>query len=135
MKGEAWLFTGTALFFAATTVVYGWFSADPAGTSALCVSFVMSALVAAFLWRQHVRGGERPEDRGDAEVLEVSGREIFFPDRSYFPAVTALGAALTAVGVVQGLWLCLIGFGVLAPGILGFAFQHLEHPEHAERPE
>ncbi|MFH7593704.1 cytochrome c oxidase subunit 4 [Streptomyces racemochromogenes] len=129
MKAEAWLFTGTALFFAATTVVYRWFSADPAGSSALCVSFVMSGLVAAFLWRQHRRGGERPEDRGDAEVREVSGRRLFFPDRSFHPVLTAAGTALMGLGVVQGLWLFLIGLGVLAPGILGFAFQNLDHAE------
>ncbi|RKT06627.1 cytochrome c oxidase subunit IV [Streptomyces sp. 3211.6] len=129
MKAEAWLFTGTSLFFGATTVVYRWFSTDPAGSSALCVSFIMSGLVAAFLWRQHRRGGERPEDRGDAEVLEASGRRIFFPDRSYYPVLTAVGAALSALGVVQGLWLFLIGFGVLAAGIFGFAFQNLDHPE------
>ncbi|MEW1639604.1 cytochrome c oxidase subunit 4 [Streptomyces sp. NPDC093801] len=129
MKGEAWLFTGTALFFGATTAVYRWLSDDPAGSSALCVSFVMSGLVAAFLWRQYRRGGERPEDRGDAEVPEAAGRRIFFPDRSYFPVLTAAGAALSALGVVQGLWLFLIGFGVLVPGVLGFAFQNLGHPE------
>ncbi|MEU3406717.1 cytochrome c oxidase subunit 4 [Streptomyces sp. NPDC006670] len=129
MKAEAWLFTGTALFFGATAVVYRWLSTDPAGSSALCVSFLMSALVAAFLWRRHRRGGERPEDRDDAEVREASGRRTFFPDRSHYPVLTALGAALAGLGVVQGLWLFLIGFGALAAGILGFAFQNLDHPE------
>ncbi|MEV0414295.1 cytochrome c oxidase subunit 4 [Streptomyces sp. NPDC050448] len=129
MKGEAWLFTGVALFFGATTVVYRWFSRDPAGSSALCVSFIMSSLVAAFLWRQFRRGGERPEDREAAEVQEAGGRRGFFPARSHSPVLAAAGSALIALGVVEGLWLCLIGFGVLLPGILGFAFQNLGHPE------
>ncbi|MEU6756316.1 cytochrome c oxidase subunit 4 [Streptomyces sp. NPDC046685] len=129
MKGEAWLFTGTALFFGATTVVYGWFSREPAGSAALCVSFVMASLVAAFLWRQYRRGGARPEDREEAEVREAGGRTAFFPARSYFPVLAAVGTALIGLGVVQGLWLCLIGFGVLLPGVLGFAFQNLGHDE------
>ncbi|MGE7389659.1 cytochrome c oxidase subunit 4 [Streptomyces sp. NPDC004126] len=129
MRGEAWLFTGTALFFGAATAVYGWLSDEPAGIAALCVCFLMSALVAAFLWRQYRRGGERPEDRADAEVGEASGRRVFFPARSPYPVLTAAGSALVGLGVVQGLWLCLIGFGVLLPGVLGFAFQNLEHPE------
>ncbi|MFD7260319.1 cytochrome c oxidase subunit 4 [Streptomyces sp. NPDC059874] len=129
MKGEAWLFTGTALFFGATTVFYGWLSGEPAGSAALCVSFVMSSLVAAFLWRQYRRGGERPEDLDEAEVRDAGGRRLYFPARSYFPVLAAAGSALIGLGVVQGLWLCLIGFGVLLPGILGFAFQNLGHPE------
>ncbi len=51
MKGEAWLFTGTAVFFGATTLVYGWLAREPAGIAALCVSFIMASLVAAYLWR------------------------------------------------------------------------------------
>ncbi|MCX5376202.1 cytochrome c oxidase subunit 4 [Streptomyces sp. NBC_00091] len=129
MKGEAWLFTGTALFFGATTVVYRWLSDEPAGSAALCVSFVMSGLVAAFLWRQYRRGGERPEDREGAEVREADGRRVFFPGRSCYPVLAAAGSALVGLGVVQGLWLSLIGFGVLLPGVLGFAFQNLGHPE------
>ncbi|WP_329200319.1 MULTISPECIES: aa3-type cytochrome oxidase subunit IV [unclassified Streptomyces] len=129
MKGEAWLFTGTAAFFAVTAAVYGWFSPDPAGRAALCVSFGMSALVAAFLWRQRARGGERPEDRGAAEVRDTAGRRLYFPARSFAPVLTAAGNALIGLGVVQGLWLCLVGFGVLLPGVLGFAFQELGHPE------
>ncbi|MBT2408093.1 MULTISPECIES: cytochrome c oxidase subunit 4 [unclassified Streptomyces] len=129
MKGEAWVFTGVALFFGATTAVYGWFAHEPAGIAALCVSFVMSSLVAAFLWRQYRRGGERPEDRKTSEVRDAAGRRTYFPARSYFPVLAAAGSALVGLGVVEGLWLCLIGFGVLLPGILGFAFQNLGHPE------
>lgn len=129
MKGEAWLFTGVALFFGATTVVYGWFSREPAGIAALYVAFLMSSLVAAFLWRQYRRGGERPEDRAAAEVREAGGRRGFFPARSYSPVLAAAGSALIGLGVVEGLWLSLIGFGVLLPGILGFAFQNLGHPD------
>ncbi|WP_329375997.1 cytochrome c oxidase subunit 4 [Streptomyces sp. NBC_01351] len=131
MKGEAWLFTATALFFGVTTAVYAWLSQEPAGSAALCVSFVMSSLVAAYLWRQYRRGGERPEDRGEAEVREADGRRLYFPARSYFPVLAAAGSALIGLGVVQGLWLCLIGFGVLLPGVLGFAFQNLDRPDTA----
>ncbi|MFD6970554.1 cytochrome c oxidase subunit 4 [Streptomyces sp. NPDC059979] len=129
MKGEAWLFTGTALFFAATTLVYGRLARDPAGVAALGVSFVMAGLVAAYLWRQYRRDGSRPEDRPEAEIREAAGRRAFFPARSYFPVLAAAGTALVGLGVVQGLWLCLIGFGVLLPGVLGFAFQNLDHED------
>lgn len=123
MKAEAWLFSGVAVFFAVTGGIYAWFSDDPAGIAALAVSFLMSALIAAFLWRQFGRGGYRPEDRKGAQVRVAAGRRFSFPARSYAPAVTAAGTALVGLGVVQGLWLALIGFGVLVPGIFGFVFR------------
>ena len=111
MRGEAWLFTGVALFFVATGAVYAAFAPDPAGIAALAVSALMSALIAAFLWRKNVR------------VKEAGGKREYFPARSYFPVITAAGTALMGLGVVRGLWLFLIGVGVLFPGVYGFAFQ------------
>ena len=48
----------------------------------------------------------------------------FFPDESHWPVLTALGFALAATGVVFGLWLFLIGLGVLALGVFGMVFQY-----------
>ncbi|MBV7672990.1 cytochrome c oxidase subunit 4 [Streptomyces halstedii] len=124
MKGEAWLFTGVAGFFAVTCAVYAAFSSDPAGFSALAVSFLMSALIAAYLWWGHGRTGPRPEDRRDARVREKGGTRSFFPARSYYPVISAAGTALIGLGVVHGLWLFLIGVGVLVPGVYGFVFQN-----------
>ncbi|MGC4951430.1 cytochrome c oxidase subunit 4 [Streptomyces sp. DT224] len=124
MRGEAWLFSGVALFFAVTCAVYAVFAPDPAGIAALAVSGLMAALVSAFLWRQAHRTAPRPEDRGDARVQEVSGRRGYFPARSYYPAISAAGTALLGLGTVQGLWLFLIGVGVLIPGVYGFVFQN-----------
>lgn len=122
MRAEAWLFSGVAVFFAVTGGIYLRYASDPAGGAALAVSFLMSALIAAFLWRQFQRGGPRPEDRGAAPVAEGAGRRFSFPARSYAPVTAAVGTALIGLGVVQGLWLALIGFGVLAPGVYGFVF-------------
>jgi hypothetical protein len=124
VKGEAWLFTGVAVFFAVTCAVYGAFAPDPAGIAALAVSGLMSALIAACLWWGYRRVGRRPEDRKDAQVREVSGKRAFFPARSYFPVISAAGTALLGLGTVQGLWLFLIGVGVLIPGVYGFVFQN-----------
>ncbi|MYX74961.1 cytochrome c oxidase subunit 4 [Streptomyces sp. SID3915] len=126
MRGEAWLFTGVALFFAVTGSVYAAFSTDPAGIAALLVSFLMSALIAGFLWWGYASVGRRPEDRKDAQVREVGGRRAYFPARSYFPVLTAAGTALLGLGTVEGLWLFLIGAGVLVPGVYGFVLQNAD---------
>ncbi|MFG2637979.1 cytochrome c oxidase subunit 4 [Streptomyces sp. NPDC048362] len=124
MNAETALFAGVSVFFGASATVYGWFSAEPAGTAALAVACLMSALVAFFLVRQHAKTGSLPQDQKGAAVHETTGPVDFFPPRSGFPVLTALGTALLALGLVYGLWLFLLGVGVIAPGIGGFVFQY-----------
>ncbi|MER6013308.1 cytochrome c oxidase subunit 4 [Streptomyces bluensis] len=129
MKVEAFLFAGVAAFFAVTAGLYGWWSGEPAGTAALVIAFLMGGVVSFFCAVQYRRKGRRPQDRRDAEVAEASGPLEFFPPNSPWPLVTACGAALTATGVVYGLWLFLIGVGVLARGVLGMVFQYVHRRE------
>lgn len=124
MKTEAALFAGVAVFFGGTAALYQAWSGEPAGTAALVVAFAMAALVSFFCAVQYHRRGLRPQDRKDAEVTDAAGPLEFFPPHSSWPIVTGLGFTLTAVGVVFGLWLFLIGFGVLAAGVLGLVFQY-----------
>jgi Cytochrome c oxidase subunit IV len=126
VKVEAWLFIVVAAFFAVTTAVYRWFTDDPAGTTALLVSMLMSGLIAVFLIVQRRKRGDRPEDRKDGEVRERAGPLDFFSPRSAYPVITAVGFTAAALGVVYGLWLFLIGVGVVGCGVFGFVFQHLD---------
>ncbi|MFC8521113.1 cytochrome c oxidase subunit 4 [Streptomyces sp. NPDC057257] len=126
MKSEALLFAGVAAFFLVADTVYAWFSREPAGIAALTVSFVMSSLIAFFSLINYRRKGARPEDRPSAEIRERGGRIGFFPPHSRYPVVTALGVTTLAIGVVYGLWLFLIGFGLLAVGVSGLVFEYAE---------
>ncbi|MFV0137629.1 cytochrome c oxidase subunit 4 [Streptomyces sp. HMX87] len=124
MKTEARLFTGVAVFFAVTAIGYGWFSEEPAGTAFLIVAFLMAALVAFFLFMQYRRRGFRAQDRRDAEVVDTAGPLDFFPPHSPWPITVAVGSVVVALGVVYGLWLALIGVGVLGLGVFGLVFQY-----------
>ncbi|MGW2074014.1 aa3-type cytochrome oxidase subunit IV [Streptomyces sp. NPDC001953] len=124
MKVEALLFGGVALFFAAAAALYGAWSGEPAGTAVLIVAFGMAAVVSFFCAVQYRRRGRRPQDRTDAEVADAAGPLEFFPPHSPWPLVTALGFSIAALGVVYGLWLFLIGAGVLARAVLGMVFQY-----------
>ncbi|GAA3837675.1 aa3-type cytochrome oxidase subunit IV [Streptomyces chiangmaiensis] len=124
MKIEALLFGGVAVFFAGTAALYGAWSGEPAGTAALIVAFGMAGVISFFCAVQYRRRGRRPQDRADAEVADAAGPLEFFPPHSPWPVVTALGFAVAALGVVYGLWLFLIGVGVLAWGVLGMVFQY-----------
>ncbi|MFJ8109297.1 cytochrome c oxidase subunit 4 [Streptomyces sp. NPDC096132] len=125
MRTEAWLFGGVALFFAGVAVFYGiWSHWDPAGTAALVVAALMAAVISFFCAMNYRRRGRRPQDRPDAEVADGTGPLEFFPPESRWPIVTAFGFAVAATGVVYGLWLFLIGVGVLGAGVFGMVFQY-----------
>ncbi|MGW1050861.1 aa3-type cytochrome oxidase subunit IV [Streptomyces sp. NPDC002521] len=124
MRAEAMLFGGVALFFGGSAALYGVWSGDETGTVALVVACGMAALVAFFCLIQYRRRGARAQDRTDAEVADGAGPVAFFPEESLWPILTALGFAVTATGVVFGLWLFLIGLGVLARGVYGMVFQY-----------
>ncbi|MFD5795530.1 cytochrome c oxidase subunit 4 [Streptomyces diastatochromogenes] len=125
MRTEAMLFGGVAVFFGGSAALYGVWSQDDTGTTVLVVACGMAALVAFFCLIQYRRRGQRAQDRPDAEVADGAGPVAFFPHESLWPIVTALGFAVAATGVVFGLWLFLIGLGVLARGVFGMVFQYV----------
>jgi hypothetical protein len=124
MKTEAILFAGVAGFFLVTDVLYAVWSRDPTGTAALTVSFLMALLVTFFFATNYRRKGLRPEDRRDGQIHERSGPVGFFPPHSIGPPLTAAGMALLVLGVVFGLWLFLIGLGLVLAGVFGMVFQY-----------
>ncbi|MFD7811865.1 cytochrome c oxidase subunit 4 [Streptomyces sp. NPDC059785] len=124
MSSESGVFLGVSAFFGICAAGYGWWSLEPAGTAALIVSCLMAALVSVFLANQRRSTGVPAQNRKEAEVRDTTGPVAFFPPRSAFPVLAAAGTALTALGVVYGLWLFLIGLGVLVPGVWGFVFQY-----------
>ncbi len=124
MRTESRLFIGVAAFFLVTAVGYGLRSQEPAGTAVLTIAFLMAALVAFFLHMQYRRRGPRAQDRRDAEIADTAGPLAFFSPHSPWPIITALGSALLALGVVYGLWLALLGLGILAAGVFGLVFQY-----------
>ncbi|MGP3985929.1 aa3-type cytochrome oxidase subunit IV [Streptomyces sp. 3N207] len=126
MKLEAILFAGVALFFACVTIPYALYGDDPAGTAAVLIATLMASLVSFFLTVQYKRRGVRPEDRRDGEIHERGGPLDFFPARSPYPVLTALGVATLGTGTVFGLWLALIGAGLTGAGVCGFAFQYAQ---------
>ncbi|MEU9071417.1 cytochrome c oxidase subunit 4 [Streptomyces sp. NPDC056353] len=124
MRTESRLFTGVGIFFGGEAALYGWWSREPAGTAALVIAFLMASLIAFFLRVQYRKRGLRAQDRGEGEVVDTAGPLDFFPPRSPWPITIALAAVVLALGIVFGLWLALIGFGLLAMGVCGMVFQY-----------
>ncbi|MDH6110257.1 membrane protein implicated in regulation of membrane protease activity [Kitasatospora sp. MAP12-15] len=125
MKLEGWLFAGMALFLGVVALVYWLLSNEPTGTTVLTVGFLMSSLVGFFYYVQYRRGGARPQDRADGEIVDTAGPLGFFPPRSSWPAALAVGLTVLALGVVFGVWLALIGFALVGGAVVGFVFQYV----------
>ncbi|MDH6121604.1 cytochrome c oxidase subunit 4 [Kitasatospora sp. GAS204B] len=125
MRFEAYLFAGIALFFGVIGGIYDWLAHEPAGKGTLAFAFLMSALIAVFFFVQSVRHGPRAQDRREVEVAETSGPLDFFPPQSWYPPLLAAGAGVSALGLVFGVWLLLIGAGITAAGVGGFVFQYV----------
>jgi hypothetical protein len=135
MRTEGFLFAGVALFFGVNAVGYGWYSHETAGTAALTVATLMASLVAFFCATHYSRKGLRPQDLPDAEVADSAGPLEFFPPRSPWPVYAAASVTVMALGVVFGLWLFVIGFGLLAPAVFGFVFQYAGRDPQRGGPE
>jgi len=123
MKTEAYLFAGVAGFFLVTDIVYIVFAKESAGIAALTVSCIMASIISFFFAMNYKRKGQRPEDRLGSEVQDRTGVLDFFPPHSGYPPMTALGIALMGVGIVYGLWLFIIAFGMMMAGVFGMVFE------------
>ncbi|GAA3028302.1 hypothetical protein GCM10020000_01000 [Streptomyces olivoverticillatus] len=130
MRAEAWLFAGVAGFFLVTDLAYAWFSGqEPAEHRS--ADGLLRDVVADVLLLRHELPPPRPAPGGPARRRRGGARRAarLLPPHSAYPAMTALGVALLALGVVYGLWLFIIAFGILAGGVLGMTFQFVARGE------
>jgi hypothetical protein len=63
--------------------------------------------------------GERPEDREDATLAEGAGNIDSFPSSSIWPFVLGMGAFLTVLGLVFGVWLMFVGVPLILTALTG----------------
>ncbi|RJL31428.1 cytochrome c oxidase subunit 4 [Bailinhaonella thermotolerans] len=124
MKVQGWLFLICGIFFAATDVVYWFWSKDPTGTTALGITVGLAFMIGYYLLFTARRIGPQPEDNKEAEVSDGNGEIGFFSPHSWWPLFVALAAALATVGFVIGWWLFIIGVAAVLMTTIGFVFQY-----------
>lgn len=126
MRPSGFLFGGLGLFFAGGAVVYWYFSHDPTGTACLVMSMLFSWIVTIYLLVTDARGGRQPSDDPDGRIGDGAGDIEFFSPHSYWPVAIAGSAALTVLGLALGIWLTIIGGGLVMLTVVGLVFQHVE---------
>ncbi|WP_336029821.1 cytochrome c oxidase subunit 4 [Geodermatophilus sp. FMUSA9-8] len=125
MKVEALIFNLIAVFCVVAAAVYGFWSREPIGTTALVLSAGLTGLIGGFFWFVSRRIDARPEDRKDAEIAEGAGELGFFSPASYWPFAIAVGAALTGLGLAFWyFWLIAIGGIAILITVGGLLFEY-----------
>jgi hypothetical protein len=125
VKVEALIFNIIGLFCVVAAIVYGVWSREPIGTTALVLSAGLTLLIGGFFWFVSRRIDARPEDRKDAEIAEGAGELGFFSPGSYWPFGLALSAGLMGLALAFWYaWLIVIAGAALLITIGGLLFEY-----------
>ena len=125
MKVEALIFNLIAVFCIAAAIVYGVWSREPIGTTALVLSAGLTSLIGGFFWFVSRRIDARPEDRKDAEIAEGAGELGFFSPGSYWPFGIALSVGVLGLALAfYYAWLIIIGAVAVILTVGGLLFEY-----------
>lgn len=125
MKVESLIFNIIGAFCVIAALVYGLWSREPIGTTALVLSAGLTFLIGGFFWFVSRRIDARPEDRKDADIADGAGELGFFPPASYWPFGLALSAGLMGLALAFFYsWLILIAAAALLVTIGGLLFEY-----------
>jgi hypothetical protein len=125
VKVEALIFNLLAVFSVAAAAVYGVWSHEPVGTTALALSGGLLSLIGGFFWFVSRRIDARPEDSKDAEIADGAGELGFFSPASYWPFGLALSAGVMGLALAFYYpWLIAIAGAALLITIGGLLFEY-----------
>jgi hypothetical protein len=125
MKTNWRLFVGLAIFYVVMTLIYYYLGGEAVGISGMLLSACLAGMVGFYLWFTDKRiGRDLPEDRLDAEIAEGAGELGFYSPHSWWPLPVALSSMVTALSLLVGWWLTLIGVGALVISIIGFVTEY-----------
>jgi hypothetical protein len=119
MRVEAILLLFLGVFFGIVGIVYWFWSYEDAGTMMLAGTSALGFLPGAYYFFWHRRMGNRVEDREDASIAEGAGEINSFPGSSIWPFVMGMGAFLTLMSLVFGIWLILPGITLIITALVG----------------
>ncbi len=122
MRVESRIFELLTAFFFLLAIIYGVFSREPVGITALALSGGLTLIIGTYFRFVARRLALRPEDYGDAEVSDGAGDLGFFSPGSYWPIALAAAAGTTAIALAFFQWwfiiIALIGVVLMAAGLV-----------------
>ncbi|UCM87428.1 cytochrome c oxidase subunit 4 [Streptomyces marincola] len=124
MRIQGHLFAWIAVFMLAVAVVYGLWSKEPVGTTALFLSFGLSAMIGFYLIFTARRVDTGAQDNKEADVADDAGEMGFYSPHSWAPLVLGAGAVCAFMGPVFGWWFLYFTAPLLAVGLWLWVFEY-----------
>ncbi|MDK1475530.1 cytochrome c oxidase subunit 4 [Streptomyces sp. 549] len=124
MNVQGKMFLWLSVFLLLIAAVYGLWSKEPVGTTALFLSFGLALMVGFYLAFTARRVDTGAQDNEDADVADDAGELGFFSPHSWQPLALGVGCALAFMGVVFGWWLLYFSLPVIFVGLFGWVFEY-----------
>ena len=124
MKYAGILFALGTVFFAVVTVVYGVWSRDWFGTTALAFTGMMTLLIAFYTLYTAKRLDNRPEDDMLANQEEADPDYGFFSPHSWWPLPMGFSAMVIGLGLIFASWMIIAGVVFLMMSTIGLVFEY-----------
>ncbi|MFJ6698734.1 cytochrome c oxidase subunit 4 [Streptomyces sp. NPDC091272] len=123
MKIQGWLFIWLSVFVGIMAVVYGVWSKEPAGTTALVLAFGLSLMIGFYLAFTAKRADSMAQDNKQADVADEAGELGFFAPHSWQPLALGIGGAFAFLSIAIGWWLLFFSLPLIMVGLFGWVFE------------
>ncbi|MDB1089923.1 cytochrome c oxidase subunit 4 [Streptomyces sp. ACA25] len=124
MKIQGHMFNWLAAFFLVVAAVYGFWSREPVGTTALFLAFGLSIMVGFYLVFTARRVDAGAQDNKDADVADDAGELGHFSPHSWAPLALGAGAMFAFLGPVFGWWFLWFTAPLLVIGLWLWVFEY-----------
>ncbi|MGW3268639.1 cytochrome c oxidase subunit 4 [Streptomyces sp. NPDC001056] len=124
MKIQGRMFIWLSFFMLIMAVVYGVWSKEPAGTTALFLAFGLSIMIGFYLGFTARRVDAGAQDDKEADVADDAGELGFFSPHSWQPLMLAFGGAIAFLSIAVGWWLIYFSAPFIVIGLFGWVFEY-----------
>lgn len=123
MKIQGKMFIWLSVFVLAMAILYGVWSKEPVGTTALFLAFGLCIMIGYYLAFTAKRVDAMAQDEKEADVSDEAGEVGFFAPHSWQPLSLAIGGALAFLAIAMGWWLLYFSAPLILVGIFGWVFE------------
>ncbi|MGW7526232.1 cytochrome c oxidase subunit 4 [Streptomyces sp. NPDC054783] len=124
MRIQGRMFVWLSVFMLIMAIVYGVWSKEPAGTTALFLAFGLSIMIGFYLGFTARRVDAGAQDDKEADVADDAGELGFFSPHSWQPLLLGFGGAIAFLSIAVGWWLIYFSAPFIVVGLFGWVFEY-----------